>query len=304
MDLEETMPGDQMQRLMQMMTDMQQQSTLRDQQHEARYDEHKAEQQRMREQLAESNAKFEQQQARAPSPEPTKAASSTFGTTIGISTYNSAERMQLSRATNALDKFDSDDADVKPVWKRFKIMSKVAIASAGCDGVFKPAHDGTIYASDSKYIDAAGFDKNEIETRKDMCKAIYLQFANLVAGAQKDIVLQYAACTDFLSAWHALDTKNTGGIAGAVLDLLRQEQSLISDTSSDKVLADPQLIYIKLLEFARVFKNLVPDPDERDTLRIIASLLNIYQRDLDYRAICDTVYTASTTTVESDTLAR
>ena len=98
MDLEEeTMPGDQMQRLMQMLTDMQLQSTLRDQQHEARYDEHKAEQQRMREQLAESNAKFEQQQARAPSPEPTKAASSTFGATIGISTYNSAERMQLSR---------------------------------------------------------------------------------------------------------------------------------------------------------------------------------------------------------------
>ena len=209
-----------MQVMMQMLTDIQLQSSLRDQQHEARYDEHKAEQQRMREQLAESNAKLELQLARAQNPAPTTAAPFSFGTTIGISSYNSAERMQLSRATNALDKFDSDDADVKPAWKRFKTMFKVAIASAGCDVVFKPAVDGAICASDSKYIAAAGTDMNETETRKDMCKAIYLQFANLVAGAQKDIVLQYAASTDFLSAWHALDTKNTGGIAGAVLDLL------------------------------------------------------------------------------------
>ena len=69
-----------MQVMMQMLTDIQLQSSLRDQQHEARYDEHEAEQQRMREQLAESNAKLELQLARAQNPAPTTAAPFSFGT--------------------------------------------------------------------------------------------------------------------------------------------------------------------------------------------------------------------------------
>ena len=69
------MPGDDdntVKLMMQMLQEIKTQSAEREKQHEARYDEHKAEQERIREQLAESNAKLEQQLARVQNPAPAK----------------------------------------------------------------------------------------------------------------------------------------------------------------------------------------------------------------------------------------
>ena len=100
------------------------------------------------------------------------------------------------------------------------------------------------------------------------------------------IPFSYDLHLDFISAWNALDQKNTGGKAGGVLSLLRRQIELTKPLNPLVVTDDPTNVAIELTKIQTQFTSMVPNPDHRVQLQGTAIIMTRYQHDPRYATTC------------------